>query len=175
MHPWSEVQEAPGTPLPITRSPRVAAPNVADEPTRMAGMAGAGCGVPRNGSVEGPAAGVAHARPPPEPWRWGSSWEGTAALASTGAFSDASITDMVATSTTVTLKRTRAVKLEKLAKRAGLPLDEYLDRALKQHVENVERVMAAVERGRADIREGRFRSLDDAEAEPKRRRNARAR
>jgi predicted transcriptional regulator len=84
------------------------------------------------------------------------------------------MTTMVATSTTVTLKKTRAAKLEKLAKRAGVSLDEYLDRALKQYIEQAEDV-AAIERGRKAVREGRHRSLDDAEAELKRRRKARAR
>ena len=82
---------------------------------------------------------------------------------------------MVATSTTVTLKRTRAAKLEKLAKRAGMPVDEYLDRALKHYIEDAERVLAAIERGRKAVREGRHRTLDEAEAELKRRRKARAR
>ena len=82
---------------------------------------------------------------------------------------------MVATSTTVTLKKTRAAKLEKLAKRAGVSLDEYLDRALKQYIEQAEHVVAAIERGRRAVREGQHRTLAAAEAELKRRRKARAR
>lgn len=82
---------------------------------------------------------------------------------------------MVSASTTVTLKRVRAAKLERLAKRAGLPVDEYLDRALKQYLEDAERIQAAIERGRRAVSEGGLRSLDEAEAELKRRRKARAR
>ncbi len=82
---------------------------------------------------------------------------------------------MVAAATTVTLKKTRAAQLERLAKRAGVSLDEYLDRALKQYIEQAEDVVAAIEKGRKAVREGRHRTLDDAEAELRRRRRSRAR
>ena len=82
---------------------------------------------------------------------------------------------MVAAATTVTLKKTRAAQLERLAKRAGVSLDEYLDRALKQYIEQAEDVVAAIEKGRKAVRDGRHRTLDDAEAELRRRRRSRAR
>ena len=85
------------------------------------------------------------------------------------------MTSMVAALTTVTLKKTRAQKLERLAKRAGVSVDEYVDRALKLHVDEAEGILAAVEEGRKAVREGRHRTLAAAEAELRRRRKSRAR
>jgi hypothetical protein len=73
------------------------------------------------------------------------------------------------------VKKAKAAKLQKLARRAGVSLEEYLDRALQHHLSEADRVLKAVERGRAAVRAGKHRSIDEAEAELNRRRKARNR
>lgn len=82
---------------------------------------------------------------------------------------------MVATSLTVTLTRSRAEKLGRLAKRAGVSVEEYLDRALAAYLADAEEIAAAVAVARVAARDGRHRTIDDAERELQRRRKNRAR
>ena len=81
---------------------------------------------------------------------------------------------MVAETTTVTLRKARAKRIEKLAHRAGVSVEAYVDRALAAYLEEAEQIVAAIEVGRRAARDGRHRSVDDAERELTRRRKLRA-